>query len=156
MNEAETIETAINNNIKYLQTAYEKAQAYANLVIFAGYGGFFGLWQITKDYLGPKQAIGAALLMLFSISFFVFFEVYKVHVRGRQLGRFQKLLSDPEIKKSADSYNSAVNQFRDQEMKTEAGWQKTWQLFFYPTVIFGLLAILILAIAFVSRLLSCN
>jgi len=37
--------------VLYLGASYEKAMAYTNLIVVAGYAGFFALWQITKDYL---------------------------------------------------------------------------------------------------------
>ena len=68
----------LDSQIKLASALYDKSIAYTNLVIMAGYAGFFGLWSVTKDNLTPKQVLWSALFMVISLSSFVFFEVAKM------------------------------------------------------------------------------
>jgi hypothetical protein len=68
----------LDSQIKLASALYDKSIAYTNLVIMAGYAGFFGLWSVTKDNLTPKQVLWSALFMIISLSIFVFFEVGKM------------------------------------------------------------------------------
>ena len=42
------IDLAVDIQIRIIAGAYEKANAYANLIIVAGYAGLFALWQIRE------------------------------------------------------------------------------------------------------------
>ena len=64
--------------IKLLSALFDKATAYANLIIMAGYAGFFGLWSFTKDKLTPMQVFWSALFITISASVFVIFETFKI------------------------------------------------------------------------------
>jgi len=68
----------LDSQIKLASAIFDKAMAYTNLIIMAGYAGFFGLWSITKDNLTPKQVFWSALFLLISGSSFVFFETVKM------------------------------------------------------------------------------
>jgi uncharacterized membrane protein (DUF2068 family) len=82
----------IESQIKIVSASYDKAVAYTNLIILGGYASFFGLWHLTKDYIGFKQALWAALLMLVSVCVFVFFEVYKMTVTTIGIHKQAKIL----------------------------------------------------------------
>ena len=57
-------EEIVEIEIKLLSATFDKAVQYTNLVMVAGYGGFFGLWKLTEKYLTPTGARFAALCML--------------------------------------------------------------------------------------------
>src|SRR5688572_20847673 len=78
-------EKIIETQIKIITASYDKAAAYTNLIVVAGYAAFFGLWTLTKPYLPRELALWAALLMLLSAATFVVFEVYKMNVTSRDL-----------------------------------------------------------------------
>ena len=42
------IDLAVDIQIRIIAGAYEKANAYTNLIIVAGYAGLFALWQIRE------------------------------------------------------------------------------------------------------------
>ncbi len=68
----------LDSQIKLASAIYDKSMAYTNLIIMAGYAGFFGLWSVTKDDLTSKQVLWSALFMVISLSSFIFFEVAKM------------------------------------------------------------------------------
>ncbi|WP_171165069.1 hypothetical protein [Usitatibacter palustris] len=74
----EAVEKLVEIETKLVSAIYDKAVAYTNLVVAAGYAAFFGLWAITKPYASPGLLQWAALLMLASAATFVIFEIYKM------------------------------------------------------------------------------
>lgn len=51
---------------------------YTNLIVVAGYAGYFSCLSMVKDGIPLAYLLLSILFMLISISFFVFFEVYKM------------------------------------------------------------------------------
>ncbi len=61
-----------------LAHVYQKAAAYTNLVMIGGYAAAFGIWQLTKEFIGAEQSMIVGLLIIASIVLFAGFEVYKM------------------------------------------------------------------------------
>lgn len=91
-------EELVEIQLKVLSATFDKAVQYTNLVIVAGYGGFFGLWALTKEYLTPTGGRSAALWMLASGTISVAFEVFKMIGTGIVLIKWDKKFEDPEVK----------------------------------------------------------
>ena len=68
---------------KLVTTTYDKAVAYTNLILIAGYASFFALLGATKSLLHERTTVIAALLMAISVSSFILFEVYKMILHAR-------------------------------------------------------------------------
>ena len=91
------IDLVVDIQIRIIAGAYEKANAYTNLIIVAGYAGLFALWQFTKDNLSRRQVIISGLLTITSLAIFVLFEIYKAHTphvycaNTHELFKFQKI-----------------------------------------------------------------
>ncbi len=94
-------EKIVETQIKIVTASCDKAVAYTNVIVVAGYAGFFGLWTLTKAYLSKCQALWAALFMLVSAATFVFFEVYKMTFTTRSLARQTRTLSERVKNKAA-------------------------------------------------------
>ncbi len=62
---------------------FEKAQAYTNVIILAGYAGAFTVWSSTKQSLSAKANIVIAGLLAFSLLAFVCHEIYGMIQRSR-------------------------------------------------------------------------
>ncbi len=88
----------VETQIKVISASFDKAVQYTNLVIVAGYGGFFGLWALSRDYLTPTSGRSAALWMLASGTIFVAFEVFKMIGTGLMLIKWAKKFDDPKLK----------------------------------------------------------
>src|SRR5258708_37946291 len=97
-----TIDSVVDIQIRIIAGAYEKANAYTNLIILAGYAGLFALWQFTKDYLSRTQVLVSALLTLTSITIFVLFEIYKAHFTSRQLRQYANAVQQPQNRTSPE------------------------------------------------------
>lgn len=152
--EKRQIELAVDSYVRIVAGIYDKANTYTNLIMIAGYAGFFALWQMTKDYLGRKQTLSSALLMLISVVVFVVFEIYKAHYTSRILRRYQQALSRPENKIGLAAMVETMNTFERDERDSALHFVTFWNLSFWVTTITGLGAGVILVVAFVHRLLQ--
>jgi hypothetical protein len=155
MAEMEDVERVINHQIRITEKTYDRAVAYTNLVIVAGYAGFFGLWQITKDYLCPREVVWAALFMSTSIFIFVIFEVAKTYYVSRRIKKIASVIFDTEAKKNIQTLKAAYDKFEIEESKENIIWYRFWIWTFTLTLIFGVLGFLVLGSAFISRLWDC-
>lgn len=154
MTDAEEREHLVEQQIKLLSASYDKAMAYTNLIILAGYAGFFGLWNLTKGLLSPCQEAFSALFMLCSLTIFVVFEIYKAFYAQTENRKMAKIIFSPEAKQTLETYRAALKKFDIEEKKSRISFNRFWAFTFYPTVAFGILADGILMIAFILKLLN--
>jgi hypothetical protein len=150
----EMVEKIIENQIKIITASYDKATAYTNLIVVAGYAAFFGLWTLTKAYLTKPLAMWAALLMLSSAATFVFFEVYKMFFTSRSLVSKYIGLSDRIKGKPLGQVLTELQKI-DSEAKAEAlRFLPAWRVSLLVAVITGLGGVGLLLYAFAHALLS--
>jgi hypothetical protein len=90
--EQEAARQAREAMIEVLTVSFDKAVAYVNVIILAGYAGSFTSWAYTRDQLSPNATILVALLLGVSLAFFVFFEVFKMLFIHRHNTKQAKLL----------------------------------------------------------------
>src|SRR5688572_24995575 len=102
---------------KIISASYEKAVAYTNVVLVAGYASFFALWSSTKPVLSDSLAIAAALLMTFSATIFVLFELYKMIQTARFFSQHQGLLTDPQLRKDLEAFQTKLKEFENLQRK---------------------------------------
>lgn len=152
--ERRQIELIVDSQIRIITGAYNQASAYTNLIIIAGYAGFFALWQMTKDYLGRKQTLFSALLMLFSVLIFMLFEVYKAHYSSRVLRDYQNAVQNREETTTLPELVEKMKGFEQVEQRAALRFVTLWHATFWATTITGVGAGLILGVAFVHRLLQ--
>ena len=67
-----------NTIVEILVQLFDKSSAYANLIMVGGYAGAFTIWSYTKTSLTERGNVATALLLGFSLSVFILFEVYKM------------------------------------------------------------------------------
>jgi hypothetical protein len=147
------IDLVVETQIRIIAGSYEKANAYTNLIIVAGYAGLFALWQLTRDLLSRTQVLTAALLILTSIIIFVLFEIYKAHYTSRLLRRYLRVVQQPENRVSPERLLSAMNTFEAAERAAAIHFVRFWQLVFWLTTVTGVSAALVLGYAFARGLL---
>jgi hypothetical protein len=144
----------LDNQIKLVTTIYEKAQAYTNLLIAAGYAGFFALWSLTRQYITKEQAIGAALFVLTSLVTFVLFEVFKNVASAYFLIPRVNALGDPRAEKDLQS---VLQRFKVLDAASKAfslKFVKVWYVVLTICIVTGLAGTAVLAYAFVRQLLQ--
>jgi hypothetical protein len=67
-----------NTIVEIQSKLFDKSSAYANLIMVGGYAGAFTIWSYTKTSLTQRSNVVTALLLGFSLSVFILFEVYKM------------------------------------------------------------------------------
>ena len=139
---------------KMLTVAYDKAASYTTVVIFGGYAGFFGLWQLVKEHLSTQQVLWSALLVLVSLVAFVLFEVVKLVFVSVSVFRQAAPLRDPRIRGNPQHLLEAVEKIQQAQSRV------LWPLIVYwaVTVFIALAGALggagVLGYAFVCGLLK--
>jgi hypothetical protein len=145
-------EAVIDAHLKIISAAYDKAVAYTNLIIIAGYATYFGLWQITKGYLTKRQALCSALFMLTSVVCFVMFEVWKGYFSSRSLFELSHIMNDPANQASGTRLLAAFDQHNSVERRRVVRFGRVWHVVMALTVLCGLAGEGVLAWAFLVSL----
>ena len=78
-----------------LSFSFNRAMAYTNLILGAGYAGFFATWAFTRDHLSASETLWSALFVTLSLLSFVLFEVYKSFYISRTLVGLSHAVADP-------------------------------------------------------------
>ncbi len=65
----------VDDIIKINSALYEKATAYTNVVILAGYVAFFSVWNNMKVYLTKSEMLQSASAVTFSLIVFISWEI---------------------------------------------------------------------------------
>lgn len=111
--------------------SYDKASAYANLIILGGYAGLFGIWQLTRGILNDYQNLLIATLLTISIILFAGYEVYKMIDQSFFLNRLAKLIeSDLPEKDSIEAWRLGYLEYQLRA-------NRIWLWFLVPTVLTG-------------------
>ena len=92
----ETHEKRIEETTKLLSALYDRAAAYTNLIIVAGYAGFFAVWGSVKSDLSKSEMLASAFCLSFSLMVFVFWEILVMLYTSRTLGNLNKTLHSAE------------------------------------------------------------
>jgi hypothetical protein len=139
---------------KLVTVSYDKAAAYTTVIIFGGYAGVFGLWQLTKEYLSKSQALWAALLLLVSLLAFVLFEVGKMVLTTRTVFAKMRVLSSPENKASPARFLKALEDLERTQSAALFPFMIAWAISVSIAVACALGAVGVLGSAFIAGLVG--
>lgn len=142
----------IEAQTKVLSSVFDKSAAYTNLIVLAGYAGFFGLWQLTKEYVTADIARLSALFMLVSVVTFVAFEVVKMVVIQHNIMEKAKVLKSPAVQKSSQAFISAFTEMEAVHERVQFHFMRFWLVAMLVTILSGMTAASLLGYAFVSGL----
>lgn len=138
----------IEKKIEGLKAEYSSlwtsAAAYTNLIVIAGYAGFFGLISMVKDHVAPFGIILSSFFIVLSLAIFVSYEIIKMVHSNHYL--------ENAIKKANENGEGFIEALANSERQFSSFHSRVWKYTFYPTVIFGLLGILIILVCFVISL----
>lgn len=129
---------------------FEKASAYTNIIILAGYAGGFTIWSSTKAQLGDKANIWVATLLGFSLLVFIGWEIFMMILRSRQFGKVRPLLTS-EI--SPKDFFKKLEVLKNDEAKSTVWFTGIWSVILFLTIGPALAAIAILAFNFYAILI---
>lgn len=145
-----TERNALDDYKEALGASYNQAGAYSNVIVGAGYAGFFAIWALTKDRISTRLMAWAALLIAISIVFFVLFEIIKMVYWNIDLHKQAKALSRP------DQYQELLAAHRTVQTRLALQLRWHWYLFFSVSLLTGLSAAGIVLWVFLSQLLGCT
>lgn len=90
--QAQMEEKQVKALIEATTKTFDRATAYANVILVAGYAGAFTIWSFTRQQLPAKAGIAIALALLISLATFVIFEVVKMTITSRISLKSAKIL----------------------------------------------------------------
>jgi len=138
----------LDANKELLAHAYDRGMAYTNLILGAGYAGFFATWTFTRDRLTDRQTLWSALLVSLSLISFVLFEVYKTFFVSRTLLALSRAVQNPtEVVRRLAEWQQIVE-------ASQIRFGRIWAYTFPFTLFTGLAGIGILVYAFICALLK--
>jgi hypothetical protein len=105
--EQNELATEYRNTVIQIQSQlFDKAATYSNLIMVGGYAGTFTVWGNTRGQLPANANILIALLLGFSLSIFIGYQVYKMAGHVNHFRRVRALLSDGlPLQDFFDKYN---------------------------------------------------
>jgi len=145
----EAHEKRIEETTKLLSALYDRAAAYTNLIIVAGYAGFFAVWGSVKADLFKFEMLASALCLSFSLLVFVFWEVSVMLYASRALGNLNKVLQAPpqDFEKQLQKHNAL-------EAKRAVSIRRIWYGILLLTIVPGLIGGAILMGGFIRQLIA--
>lgn len=141
------IDSVIAANKELLAYAFNSAAAYTNIVLGAGYAGYFATWAFMKDRLTPLTSLWAALLVLLSLLSFILFEVYKTFYISQSLLSLQNVVKDPS------HFVQHIQEFEKDKQARDLRMGKIWVRTFLFTLLTAVMGGLTLISAIVHGLL---
>lgn len=150
----------INYHIRCLDKSVESNIKYTNIIITVAYTAFFILFTIIKDYpiiwhinwtINVKLIIG--LLIGLSVFWFVMWEMIEMISKQPITTEYHRKLSElyqNNDMRNKETYNQALELQDKYNNKQNALSLDLWPIFFYPSAITGILAFILLTIAFIQ------
>lgn len=126
---------------------YEKAASHNNVMMLAGYAGLFAIWGFIKDYLSQNATLWIGLLTGISLILFVLFELISTYKRSRSYIRFVEV-----SKKKPNDFLVAFSELQREENNSLGSAVIIWRLFFFPTVLTGFSATILLLVNVLLKL----
>lgn len=144
----------LETQIKIASAIYDKAVAYTNLIMLAGFAGFFGLWSLTRAYLDKSDVLWSALLMIISVCSFACWEVYKMVVTGLQAQRRAFALRRNGQEETVEDFVQRLQAMEAENMKDAVFLSRVWPVIVCIAVPCGVAAYVVLLQALIRGLVA--
>ena len=131
-----------------LSFSFNRAMAYTNLILGAGYAGFFATWSFSRDRLSAHETLWSALLVTLSLLSFVLFEIFKAFYISKTLLGLSRAVADPE------HLAQRLLEWQRDSHAAEIRFGRIWVVTFWFTVLTGVGGGGILIFAFVRALVQ--
>lgn len=148
------IDKMLENITKINAGVYDKAIAYNNAVLITGYASFFAIWTIAKPILNSWIAITSILLMIFSVTIFVLFEIYKMYQANHNLSEYQTAAQLLQQHRNLEAFNSAISKIETKQQAKSLVSIQIWEWALILTVISALFSIALITGDFVTVLIK--
>ena len=145
-------EAAIESQVRPLSAVFDRSAAYTNFIVLSGYAGFFGLWQLTKEYLSERTALWSALLVLISVVTFVVVEVVKMVLVQHNIMEKAKALKRPEVLCNPRELERVFNEIGATYERVMFHFMRFWVIGLVVCIVTGMLGAGLLGYTFVAGL----
>src|SRR5438067_6391791 len=68
--------------LDYAEIVSKHTGSYTQILLGAGYAGFFAIWSGTREFIGPRTRVLTGLMISISLVVFIAFEVFRVFVHS--------------------------------------------------------------------------
>jgi hypothetical protein len=143
-------EQQIEAMIKVASALYDKDAAYTNLIIVAGYAGFFAVWSNMKDTLLYNEKLLSALCIIVSISVFIFLEVYVMISNSKSIHGLNNIINI-----SPDKFPELLAKYQKEAQRLNVRTRRLWPAILIFTIVPGIIGGGVLMYSFIRQLLFC-
>jgi len=133
--------------IRVMSALFDKAAAYTNLIVVAGFAGFFAVWGSMKAHLSQVEMFTSALCITISLTVFIFWEVFGMLVRSKNLKELLVVLNTP-----AAEFQAALAKQQKTEQLRNIWIFRIWTVVLFFTVAPALVAAGLLIFSFGRQL----
>lgn len=135
--------------VKIMSALYDKAAAYTNLIIVAGYIGFFTVWGNMKDTLSEGEMLLSAFCITFSLVFFVFWEVVKMIINSSVYRGLIEVINAPP-----NQFEEKLQEQQKSEQRLQIRLLRAWFVILILTVVPGVIGAGVLLWSFGRQLIG--
>ena len=129
---------------------FSQAQAYSNVILLAGYGGFFAVWSFMKPEFTKLEVFLSGFLIALSLVAFMVWEIYACFYRSRSNISLSKAVT--KAVKNPSDFHQLLSQHNDAEHTRIIRFGRVWAIFFGFSIVTGFSAIFIILWAFMKGL----
>ncbi len=131
----ERMEHITKSNIQF----FEKAQAYTNAILLAGYAGVFGLWTFSKNYMTAFASNLTVILAGISLLLFITWEIFQMVKRSYAMANFVRL-----VNKTPQEFFELLSKQEAHNREASGRSMLIWKVVLVPTIFCAYAAALLL------------
>jgi hypothetical protein len=129
-NEAVQLKERMDQVVRAQTQMFEKAQAYSNAMMLAGYAGIFALWTFSKGSLTTKTTDAIILLVGVSLIFYVSWEIYGMIHRATVAAKFLAL-----VDKAPNEFFQTLAREEVENRRIAGRYMVAWKIIIIPTIL---------------------
>ncbi|HFL7940781.1 TPA: hypothetical protein ACG5DM_003859 [Pseudomonas putida] len=133
MKQQQIVEKQISAFIQLNEKLMNNANAYTNLIMVAGYAGYFAFWSTLAGKIPTWLFNTCGLAITLSLTLFITWEIVKMFWGAKHMRATQAILAKRP-------HASVISEFEKAFQDFNARSQKVWIVFLVPTVISGITA----------------
>lgn len=144
----------LDHYIKFFKEQNAEHRQYTQLVITAGYATFFGLWNISKDYIEPHMTMWIFLILAISAFSFIVLEVIKVGLDGFGIHIKNNALLAARVEDNLDLISDEYALAEKYKNRFDLWTSRIWVISYPVSLVTGVSAIFLLAFSIGRSLIN--
>lgn len=133
LRQEQIVEKQISALIQLNEKLMSNATAYTNLIMVAGYAGYFAFWSTLSGKIPSWLFNACGLAITLSLTLFITWEIVKMFWSAKHMRTTQVILA-------RQSHSNVIAEFEKAFQDFNMSTQKVWLIFLVPTIIFGITA----------------